>query len=148
MKAKKITLYLAGLLFLGTQWQCSDSSGESQSTSAPDKTENIRKFATQSAEPQSIKHSISLTGRVVPQQKIDVVAQVQGVAESRRKPFEEGQTFQQGEVLLSLDDDEWKGNPKNQIVLIGQNLEHDKLRAQLESCVCLPSSNRAQGFGK
>ena len=49
---------------------------------------------------------------------------------------------------FSLDDDEWKGNPKNQIVLIGQNLEHDKLRAQLESCVCLPSSNRAQGFGK
>ncbi len=110
MKAKKITLYLAGLLFLGTQWQCSDSSGESQSTSAPDKTENIRKFATQSAEPQSIKHSISLTGRVVPQQKIDVVAQVQGVAESRRKPFEEGQTFQQGEVLLSLDDDEFRSN--------------------------------------
>ena len=47
---------------------------------------------------------------------------------------------------FSLDDDEWKGSPKNQIVLIGQNLEHDKLRAQLESCVCLPSPNRAKGF--
>jgi G3E family GTPase len=26
---------------------------------------------------------------------------------------------------FSLDDDEWKGEPKNQLVLIGQNLNHD-----------------------
>ncbi|MEL6400549.1 MAG: GTP-binding protein [Cyanobacteria bacterium J06626_4] len=47
---------------------------------------------------------------------------------------------------FSLDDDEWKGSPKNQMVLIGQNLDHDKLREQLNSCVCLPSANRAKGF--
>ncbi len=49
---------------------------------------------------------------------------------------------------FSLDDDEWKGQPKNQIVLIGQNLDHDKLRAQLQACVCLPSTNRGRGFGR
>ena len=49
---------------------------------------------------------------------------------------------------FSLDDDEWKGSPKNQVVLIGQNLDHDKLRKQLNSCVCLPSANRAKGFGQ
>ncbi|NEP86788.1 MAG: GTP-binding protein [Okeania sp. SIO2C2] len=36
---------------------------------------------------------------------------------------------------FTINDDEWKGTPKNQLVLIGQNLEHDKLRSQLEDCV-------------
>ncbi|MGD2184262.1 CobW family GTP-binding protein [Lusitaniella coriacea] len=37
---------------------------------------------------------------------------------------------------FSIEDDEWKGEKKNQLVLIGQNLDHDKLREQLEVCVC------------
>ena len=41
---------------------------------------------------------------------------------------------------FSLDDDEWKGNPKNQVVLIGQNLDHAALREQLNQCLSLPSS--------
>jgi G3E family GTPase len=49
---------------------------------------------------------------------------------------------------FSLDDDQWQGEPKNQLVLIGQNLDHDKLRSQLEKCVCPPSTNRGKGFGK
>jgi G3E family GTPase len=49
---------------------------------------------------------------------------------------------------FSLDDDEWKGAPKNQLVLIGQGLEHDVLRSQIESCLCLPSKSRGKGFGK
>jgi G3E family GTPase len=48
---------------------------------------------------------------------------------------------------FSIDDEEWKGQPKTQLVLIGQNLDHDQLRAQLEHCVCLPSSTRGKGFG-
>ncbi|HEY9708836.1 MAG TPA: GTP-binding protein [Oculatellaceae cyanobacterium] len=50
---------------------------------------------------------------------------------------------------FSIEDDEWNGKPKkNQLVLIGQNLDHDKLRSQIEQCVCLPSPNRGKGFGK
>jgi len=38
---------------------------------------------------------------------------------------------------FSIEDDEWKGREKkNQLVLIGQNLDCDKLRQQLEACVC------------
>ena len=39
---------------------------------------------------------------------------------------------------FSIDDSEWKGDQKNQLVLIGQNLDHDKLREQIESCLTLP----------
>jgi len=49
---------------------------------------------------------------------------------------------------FSIDDDEWKGQPKNQLVMIGQNLDHETLLSQLEKCVCLPSTSRGKGFGK
>jgi G3E family GTPase len=49
---------------------------------------------------------------------------------------------------FTLEDDEWKGEMKNQIVLIGQNLNHEELRQQLENCVGLPSTSRGKGFGK
>ncbi len=49
---------------------------------------------------------------------------------------------------FTIEDDEWKGAPKTQLVLIGQNLDHDKLRSQLEKCICLATPNRGKGFGK
>ncbi len=49
---------------------------------------------------------------------------------------------------FSMDDTEWKGEPKNQLVLIGQGLDIEGLRSQLENCLCMPSPNRGQGFGK
>lgn len=49
---------------------------------------------------------------------------------------------------FSIEDDEWKGEKKNQLVLIGQDLDHDNLRQQIENCLCLPSENRGKGFGK
>ncbi|TBR59638.1 GTP-binding protein [Mastigocladus laminosus UU774] len=48
---------------------------------------------------------------------------------------------------FTLDDEEWKGEKKNQLVLIGQNLDHEKLREQLENCLCIPSTTRGKGFG-
>ena len=48
---------------------------------------------------------------------------------------------------FTLEDDEWKGEPKNQLVLIGQNLDSQKLYQQIENCVCLPSNSRDKGFG-
>lgn len=49
---------------------------------------------------------------------------------------------------FTLEDSEWKGEQKNQLVLIGQNLDREKLLGQIEKCVCLPSTNRGKGFGK
>ena len=48
---------------------------------------------------------------------------------------------------FSIDDAEWKGEPQNQLVLIGQNLDREKLQEQIESCLTLPAANRAKGFG-
>jgi G3E family GTPase len=49
---------------------------------------------------------------------------------------------------FSLDDEDWKGEPKNQLVLIGQDLDHDKLRSQIERCLAAAPSTRGKGFGQ
>ncbi|MGB7379452.1 MAG: GTP-binding protein, partial [Rivularia sp. (in: cyanobacteria)] len=49
---------------------------------------------------------------------------------------------------FTLDDDEWKGEKKNQLVLIGQNLDEEGLLKQIENCVCIPSASKGKGFGK
>jgi G3E family GTPase len=50
---------------------------------------------------------------------------------------------------FTIEDDEWNDKPKKtQLVLIGQNLDHETLRSQIQNCVCLPSTNRGKGFGK
>ena len=42
---------------------------------------------------------------------------------------------------FSIDDDEWKGEKKNQLVLIGQDLNHEELRSQLNQCISVPSDS-------
>ncbi|MGF1512725.1 MAG: CobW family GTP-binding protein [Elainellaceae cyanobacterium] len=48
---------------------------------------------------------------------------------------------------FTLDDEQWKAEPKLQLVLIGQDLDHEALRSQLEACLCVPTKNRGMGFG-
>jgi G3E family GTPase len=49
---------------------------------------------------------------------------------------------------FSIDDQEWKNLPSNKLVLIGQNLNSELIRKQLESCLSLPKTNVGKGFGK
>ena len=49
---------------------------------------------------------------------------------------------------FTMDDEQWKGERKNQLVLIGQGLDTENLRSQLENCLCMPSTSRGKGFGK
>lgn len=48
---------------------------------------------------------------------------------------------------FTLDDKEWKGEPKNQLVLIGQDLDKETLLSQLNNCLTLTSNHRGKGFG-
>ena len=48
---------------------------------------------------------------------------------------------------FSIEDDEWNGEPSNQLVLIGQNLDTEKLQQQLEDCLSKTSPTRGKGFG-
>lgn len=49
---------------------------------------------------------------------------------------------------FTLDDSQWKtADRKNQLVLIGQDLDAATLRQQLEACLCVSSRHRGKGFG-
>ncbi|MGK7881822.1 MAG: GTP-binding protein [Crocosphaera sp.] len=43
---------------------------------------------------------------------------------------------------FSLEDDQWKGTPKNQLVFIGQNLDKDTLYQQIEHCLSVPTTTK------
>ncbi|HAC64543.1 MAG TPA: cobalamin biosynthesis protein CobW [Cyanothece sp. UBA12306] len=47
---------------------------------------------------------------------------------------------------FSLEDDQWKGTPKNQLVLIGQNLDKDKLYQQIKHCLSVPTTTKGKGL--
>lgn len=49
---------------------------------------------------------------------------------------------------FSLEDTEWTGEKQTQLVLIGQNLEQQKLYDQIENCLSLAAESRGKGFGK
>lgn len=50
---------------------------------------------------------------------------------------------------FSLEDEEWNSRPKRtQLVFIGQGLDEETIREQVESCFCIESTNKGKGFGR
>ncbi|APD49046.1 GTP-binding protein [Synechococcus sp. CS-602] len=60
------------------------------------------------------------------------------------KESERRHVFHLAGKRFSIDDSDWPGERKNQLVLIGKNLDHAKLREQLRACV---SKDAGKGFG-
>ena len=51
---------------------------------------------------------ISITGRVIAAEKIDLYAEVSGIATYGARPFKSGTQYNRGEILLKIDDSEFK----------------------------------------
>ncbi|AFY94460.1 CobW family GTP-binding protein [Chamaesiphon minutus] len=49
---------------------------------------------------------------------------------------------------FSIDDEQWKGQPQTKFVLIGQDLDRDKIIEQLEKCLTTPKITVGKGFGR
>jgi G3E family GTPase len=49
---------------------------------------------------------------------------------------------------FSIDDDQWKGKPQTKFVIIGQDLDRDKILKQLENCLTTSKVSAGKGFGK
>ena len=54
------------------------------------------------------------------------------------KESERRHVFHLAGKRFSIDDSDWNGARKNQLVLIGRGLDHDSLRHQLQECVVVP----------
>jgi G3E family GTPase len=49
---------------------------------------------------------------------------------------------------FSIDDTEWKGKSQTKFVIIGQDLDEDKIRKQLDKCLTTSKAMAGKGFGK
>jgi G3E family GTPase len=49
---------------------------------------------------------------------------------------------------FSIDDEQWKGQPQTKFVIIGQDLDNDKILKQLENCLTSNKATAGKGFGK
>ncbi len=49
---------------------------------------------------------------------------------------------------FSIDDEQWKNEPQTKFVIIGQDLDNDKIRKQLENCLTTDKAMAGKGFGK
>ncbi len=49
---------------------------------------------------------------------------------------------------FSIDDTEWKGQPQTKFVIIGQDLDEDKIRKQLDNCLTTAKTTAGKGFSK
>jgi G3E family GTPase len=49
---------------------------------------------------------------------------------------------------FSIDDEQWKGEPQTKFVIIGQDLDNDKILKQLDNCLTSDKTTAGKGFGK
>ena len=59
------------------------------------------------------------------------------------KESERRHVFHLAGKRFSIDDTDWSGARKNQLVLIGRGIDHNTLRQQLQACV---ADSAGQGF--
>ena len=109
MQTMRVTMYLFLLALPAGFWLCTSSSGKEKEEMAM-KVGNIRRFNTLLVQPGEIEHKLNITGRVAPLQKIDVIAQVQGIAQPTARLFKEGVVFQAGQTLVSIEDAEFRNS--------------------------------------
>lgn len=70
----------------------------------------VKRFKTIQIQPVEVNGSVNISGRVIPIQKMEVVAQVQGTALRTVKSFKDGVSFKAGETLIEIDDKEFRNN--------------------------------------
>ncbi|BFP42115.1 efflux RND transporter periplasmic adaptor subunit [Flavobacteriaceae bacterium GF1] len=110
MKRKAIIKPLLTIVLPLVFWQCANDPGKSAKSPAKGKAFALKEYQTQRVRTTSVERSISLTGRIIPLQRIDVVSEVQGTVISSKQRFKEGMRFGKGETLLRLEDTKFRYN--------------------------------------
>ncbi|MBV6647379.1 MAG: HlyD family efflux transporter periplasmic adaptor subunit, partial [Cyclobacteriaceae bacterium] len=109
MKTRNVVWYMCWVFLPLLFWQCVESTGKELEDETVEEG-YVRRFNTRRVSPESMQRILNITGRVVPLQQINVVAQVQGIALPISKPFKTGTTFRKGQTLVAIDDTEFRSN--------------------------------------
>ncbi len=100
-----ITLVILGIGVAGFMFMKSQEKVEDR------RTDKARPYVrTLIVENGTVPSTISITGRLVAREKISVIAEVMGTLKESNKVFKEGVAYSKGEVMLSIDANEFKMN--------------------------------------
>ena len=89
--------------------QC--NSKEEKVTTIP---QAVKEFQTQKVASEMVRSTVNLTGRVIPTQQVNIVAEVQGVIKSTGQNFEDGERYRKGQLIIDIDDIELRYNLRSQ----------------------------------
>lgn len=110
---KPIKLFTVLLLLGAMVSSCSTEQSEGQEEQeavVTQKAKQVNQFNTVKAEPMMLDQTVIITGRLSAIDRLDLFAQVQGIAGPEANRFKAGQSFRAGETLLSIDKTEFENN--------------------------------------
>lgn len=89
---------------------CSSEPSDGQQELEATEARSVKRFNTLVAQPMTLDQTVIITGRLNAIDRLDVFAQVQGVAGPEASRFRAGQFFRAGETLLTIDKTEFESN--------------------------------------
>jgi multidrug efflux pump subunit AcrA (membrane-fusion protein) len=101
-------LLIAGAIFLGKYFI------DNNQKPRPKYKKSIKTVFVNSVENQEIPVIISANGNVVAKNRIEIFSEVQGVLNTSNKAFKPGVTYSKGQVLLSINSDEFYASLQSQ----------------------------------
>ena len=111
MNKRKLIISLIGVIILAGGIALSGilaGSGGKPNASSSSPAEVGIPVRTRTVSNGPVEANISITGRVIPAERIDLYAEVSGIATYGVRPFKTGTKYNKGEVLLKIDDSEFK----------------------------------------
>ena len=115
MNRRKIIIVIIGVIILaGAIFLASQLSAPAPQTATAGQLSPSEKAAvvvdTRKIQNDQVKTYVNITGRLQPEDKIDIYSEVSGVLQGTGKPFKVGVFYRKGQVLLRINDDEARQN--------------------------------------
>ncbi|MCR9132137.1 MAG: HlyD family efflux transporter periplasmic adaptor subunit [bacterium] len=115
MKFRQISIIAGIVFFIGAIFLFRFlSSGPQEEQTATNGTNDGIGVVVQEIKNEAITSSITFTGNVIPENEIQLFAEVQGILHDGAREFEEGMAFKKGEIILKMDDREQQQLLKSQ----------------------------------
>ena len=129
---RKIIFTVLGILLIVVSFFLSKVIIDSKKTFKPKSEKVVKTVFTEVVENGTVPIVVSANGNLTAKQRVELYAEVQGVFKRGSKLFKEGQSFRQGETVISIDADEYaasvqsaKSNLFNQLTAIMPDLRLD-----------------------
>jgi membrane fusion protein (multidrug efflux system) len=114
MKARQVYIVLGIVVLLASFFGMRYIAGLKEAPEKEAPKAGARKLQVLRYEPDTVRAEVPISGRVKADRKVDLYAEVSGVFQDGAKRFEEGVRFENGEVLVDIEDEEARMNLRSQ----------------------------------